>query len=230
MVRQNPGPPPNTLRAQFPALSQIRRPQARTLKTSHIARPAAPGVKTPENPPGRLIPPVLRPGPAILKLNSDAASGKRDPGCQRPSRKGPSPRPSSRRDWTRPNRPRRKRPERPPSSYRTREPGQDPPKLTSPTVRPPQRLAPPTRPPRSIPPSQPRHGPNRLPPARDFRRAPASNHPVPDPPKRGARFCPAASSQQRLARSTGAPPNSPASVSFVYGGCRLSCRGTPRYE
>ena len=84
--------------------------------------------------------------------------------------------------------------------------------------------------PRSIPPSQPRHGPNRLPPARDFRRAPASNHPVPDPPKRGARFCPAASSQQRLARSTGAPPNSPASVSFVYGGCRLSCRGTPRYE
>ena len=114
MVRRNPGPPPNTLRAPFPALSHIRRPwlgRPEPLKTSLTARPAAPGVKTPENPQGRLIPPVLRPGPAILKLNSDAASGKRDPRCQRPSPKGTSPRSSSRRDWTRPNRPKRKRPE-----------------------------------------------------------------------------------------------------------------------
>ena len=228
MVRQNPGSPPNTLRAPFPALSQIRRPLSLSpepLKTSHIARPAAPGFKTPENPQGRLIPPVLRPGPAILKLNSDAASGKRDPGCQRPSPKGPSPRPSSRRDWTRPNPPRRKRPERPPSSYRIREPGQAPPKLTSPAGRLRSRLLQPGRP-RSLPPSQPQHGPNRLPPSRDSRRAPASNHPRTRSLKTRPSVWPATSGEKR--RRTAELTR----FGFV---ClwRMpvgSCRGTPRYE
>ena len=59
----------------------------------------------------------------------------------------------------------------------------------------------------SLPPSQPRHNPNRLLPGRDSRRAPASNHPRYPVPKNPA----PASAQQSPAGSAGTPPTSPAS-------------------
>ena len=49
---------------------------------------------------------------------------------------------------------------------------------------------------------------------------PPQTTPEPGPSKRGP-----ASGPQRLARSAGVPPNSPASVSFAYGGCRLAHAG-----